>query len=409
MAISRNSRSYVVRYEVKRSFSSKADAERFEKLLRAHIQTATLEYDNGGDCPTLASHADEWLADLRDNGATEERVERCRRVLWRMRYELLADRDDLTLNEIHKGLLKQWRNRRCREVCAATVNGEIAVIRAYANWCVDEEYWTPGIAGMRWLKLKRLEHATKQPDPVTEAQFGSIVSRLPEQIRIPWTFQWLSADRPGAWQALRWSDVTIPDISIDRDTGEIRVVAQGQLRLSKRKGGIGKERVIPVDYNSLMHQTLLEARSFFHRVRGRAPNHYDPVFITARAKGSAWSGPTFNSALKYHLARIGERRRCPYTVRHSVATSLIRDGANAHQAQAALGHENFRTTDNYVHLMGSDSAEALQRVEARLAPFMARPDEEAKQGHDGPQNDPSNLSGTMGVGELITRCNITGC
>ena len=395
MAIAKTSRGHRVRYEVKRTFSTEAEAKRFEKVLRAHFQAALVEFDRGDDSPTILSHLEEWLADLSDNGTTLKRIDHCRDVLLRTRYELMIDRDDVALDEITKAMLKDWRHRRRNTACASTVNGEVAILKAYANWAVDEERWTPGIRGLRWLNLQRLAHKTKQPDPVTEAEFGHITKQLPLQISLPWIFQWLSADRPGAWQALNWEHITLPDVVVNTETGEIDVRCNGHVRLRKRKGGAGNERVIAFEYGDTIHSVLDAARRFFTQTRGRAPRWYDPVFISSRALGQRWSGAGFNSALKYHLARAGLRPVCPYTARHSVASSLAKHGANAHQTQAALGHRDFRTTDNYIHMSGEDQTAAHSKISSLLSPHIGHILAPQNEGEGGQEAEAENSPGLL--------------
>ena len=332
-----------VRVEVKRVFDTDAEARRFERLSRMHLSAAQVQFDGGGDSPSIVDGMDAWLADLADNGATEGHVEKCRRVLARIAVELTDQ-----LGEITKQTLRKWRHTRRRLVKTGTVNGELSVLKAFANWCVDENLWEPSSAGIRWLTMRRLEDNPKQPDPVTPSEFGKLLDVLPEQVRNLWLSIGLCADRPGALYAAEWKDVHLPDL----DHGEV----SGFMSLRERKGGPKEARNIPFDAGSPLHELLIKAKAFFCKVRGRAPRLYDPVFITGRS-GQRWNGPTFNSALRWHLRKHGKKLRnvYPYLARHSIITYLAGKGLNAHQIMSLTGHHDFRSTNKYIHMCGVQS------------------------------------------------------
>lgn len=338
---------YRVRVEAKRTFRDEREAKRFERLARMQMAAAFVDARGGGDSPPIADGMDAWIETQADNGIGEAHLEKCRRVLARFAVELGE-----TLGDIDKQSLRKWRHRRMKSVCAGTANHDISILKAFANWCIEENLWEPDLKASRWLTMKRAEHKRKTPLPVTAKQFSELAGKLPAQIRLPWGMLWCTGDRPGAIYALEWRDVVMPE---DTEKGVF-----GMMTLRKRKGGPNETRQVNFKVDDVIHRILLEARDWFEEFRGRPPRMYDPVFVTART-GGRWDGPTFNSALQWHLDHVlskKERRRgriYPYLARHSVASSLARQGLNAYQIAAVTGHRDTRTTETYVHLTGRDA------------------------------------------------------
>lgn len=132
-----------------------------------------------------------------------------------------------------------------------------------------------------------------------------------------------------------------------------------------RSGKGGKGRLVPLGETAAeaLRGYLRTARPGFVRCPG------NPALLLA-AEGCETTGSRLSAAaLKERLALLGEkaglaRRVTPHTLRHSLATHLLRAGAGLRHVQAILGHSRIDTTEAYTHLDVRD----LARVHARSHP-----------------------------------------
>jgi len=63
-------------------------------------------------------------------------------------------------------------------------------------------------------------------------------------------------------------------------------------------------------------------------------------------------------------ARIEKHATC-HTLRHSVATHLLKGGADIRHIQALLGHSSLQATERYTHVEISDLSRVLRRAHPR--------------------------------------------
>lgn len=132
--------------------------------------------------------------------------------------------------------------------------------------------------------------------------------------------------------------VSLKISGIQFDTGFISVCGKGN-----------KERLIP-----LPQQVLPELRNYLENVHPKLSAHINNEFlfpilyrkvIKSLTRQAAWA------ILKKLAICAGiERNLSPHTLRHSLDTHLLENGANLRSLQVWLGHENLSTVEIYTHI-----------------------------------------------------------
>lgn len=117
---------------------------------------------------------------------------------------------------------------------------------------------------------------------------------------------------------------------VDLEAGFVKVVGKG-----------GKERVVPINEKSIL------AIKEYLKVR----KNVDVKELFVSRLGKKISRIEFWKQLKKY-AKISNIKKNihPHTLRHSLATHLLKGGADIRSVQEILGHSNISTTQIYTHL-----------------------------------------------------------
>ena len=135
-------------------------------------------------------------------------------------------------------------------------------------------------------------------------------------------------------------------------------LADGLLTIRQGKGG--KDRVAPVGATACKY--LAE---YVQRIRGkfRDASGAERLFFNKDGRPLAKCGVW--KKLKVYAMRAGIRKRITvHTFRHTLATEMLKGGADIRQIQELLGHGNLRTTQLYTHIVQGE----LKRVQAECHP-----------------------------------------
>ena len=95
-----------------------------------------------------------------------------------------------------------------------------------------------------------------------------------------------------------------------------------------------------------------------------------PLFciVNGPTRGRPWSAAAARSELRHVAREAGMRRRfAPHQLRHAHAVEMAREGVPLIVIQRQLGHTNLGISS--IYLQGIDSAEIIDTVHARRAPW----------------------------------------
>ncbi len=146
-------------------------------------------------------------------------------------------------------------------------------------------------------------------------------------------------------------------------------IEERTLRVVRGKGG--KDRNVPLtppaaaaieEYLARSRPALLAAaRTGSGVYPARAAKR---LFVSPR--GGVLYRATLTKTVRYWAREAGlEKRVTPHTFRHTVATHLLKNGADIRHIQALLGHASLNTTERYTHVEISDLRAVVRRAHPR--------------------------------------------
>ncbi len=118
-------------------------------------------------------------------------------------------------------------------------------------------------------------------------------------------------------------------------------------KLLKCTGKGNKERWIP--FSDRAHSILNE---YIQLIRPRlVKNNRDPNWLFLNSHGHAISRQAVYYLIKSYAKKSGIKKNVtPHTLRHTLATHLIENGADLRTVQEMLGHSDISTTQLYTHV-----------------------------------------------------------
>jgi len=133
------------------------------------------------------------------------------------------------------------------------------------------------------------------------------------------------------------------------------------VRIVRGKGG--KDRNVPL---TAAAARAIEAYLVHGRPQLVAGAREPSTRLFLRGRGSVMTRTAVGEVVRRWAtkARVGKRVTC-HTVRHSVATHLLRAGADIRQIQSLLGHQSLSTTERYTHVEISDLRRVIERAHPR--------------------------------------------
>lgn len=148
---------------------------------------------------------------------------------------------------------------------------------------------------------------------------------------------------------LRLSELVELDIgNISFDDGTIKVTRKGN-----------HERILPAN------DEVMISLNRYLKTRDNVTAQ-QPLFLSKRNEridtGSVWH------LVKKYLkqAQIEKDKLSPHTLRHTFATTLLKQGENLLTIKELLSHKNLRTTERYLHINGEDLKTAVGKIDLAI-------------------------------------------
>lgn len=233
-------------------------------------------------------------------------------------------------------------------ISARSMARKISTLKAFFNF-LQERFEIENYA--KELRFPRLEK--KLPHYLTEDEIKQLFaqatkdhSAMGERNRVMLYLMYVSGIRVSELVWLKKSDVQL-------DTGMLHVHGKG-----------GKQRIVP-----LSHQMcgMLEAymQTIYQQLIKKGTTDY--LFPVAYAgKLGPLSRQSFWNIIKKIWRKTGNKKNIsPHQLRHSLATHMLKNGADLRSLQVLLGHENVATVQVYTHVEKSHLRDVYDKKHPR--------------------------------------------
>jgi len=138
-------------------------------------------------------------------------------------------------------------------------------------------------------------------------------------------------------------ELNVGDVNVD--DGAIKVTRKGN-----------HERILPASREVI---TSIQ-RYLITRTDTRS---HDPLFLS-KLNQRIDSASVWRVVKKYlKQARIEKEKLSPHTLRHTFATTLLKQGENLLTIKKLLSHRNLRTTERYLHIHDQDLRSAVGKID----------------------------------------------
>ncbi|MBV8281066.1 MAG: tyrosine-type recombinase/integrase [Candidatus Eremiobacteraeota bacterium] len=306
-------------------------------------------------------HLRTFLAAQERRGTTHRHIEHLASALstfyrWWARSGLPKRRIDVSLLDAYRLWLTETPSQLGAPQALRTIASKLAALRGFLRFLAEERLVSGDLS--RLVLLPRAPRTMRRV--LAEAELVRLCQacrdRSPEGRRDRAYLELLiaTAMRPSEAAALEPSDLKLRDRRV-----RIRRGKGGKLRwlpltraavLALRRYLKVRRRVVRSGYRSMGHR------------QGRA-RQLDRLFLSSQG---AFSKP-FACDLVEQAARRAhlDGRITPYTIRHSVATALVRAGLELRHLQVLLGHRKSHTSELYFHLAPQDLKAAHRKAHPR--------------------------------------------
>lgn len=182
-------------------------------------------------------------------------------------------------------------------------------------------------------------HGNGQAEPLTKAQFNTVLNNLKGAYRMAFALCWYTTERPGAILQLRVDDV-YSDVAHRKPRSTI-VIAR-----AKRKDR--RTREVPVTAGLAAELRLYNAPE------------WGPLFPSKSISGHL-SYRAYYNTLARAFSRLGMTGYSPYSTRRGALTHLLRQGISTRRIQEISGHASLASLQPYL-----ESSETEKRRTAEL-------------------------------------------
>lgn len=220
------------------------------------------------------------------------------------------------------------------QVSARSMSRKISSLKSFFSWAQDTLQWKNYTVDLTFPKLGKklpnylLEHEIEELFSVAQQDTTEIGKRNKTMLFLLYV------------AGLRITElISLTCSRIYFDAGHLEIIGKG-----------GKGRIVPLPQNMVtMIKQYLET---YHKTFTQTHGMSDYLFPTLYAGSiKPISRQAFWAILKELCKKTSIKKPVsPHTLRHSLATHLLKKGAHLRSLQMLLGHENISTVQIYTHV-----------------------------------------------------------
>ena len=340
-----------------RSFTRKADAERFERRVRSARELGeAVDLDRGKE--TVSEFIERWwreyaLVELQPN--TRDAYGR----IWEK--HLRGRLGGYRLRDVTPGVVDRAKGElQAAKVGAPTVRKALALLSAMFRCAVtwDRVDRNP-VREVRAPAARRSRHVRPLPPADVEAMRAHLLAAGAERDAALLSVLAYAGLRPEEARALRWSDVGERTVLVER-------AAAGSTIKGTKTGAIRSVRLLAPLAEDLARWKLA------------SPSPGELVFPTSR--GTVWTDYDWrnwrNRVYRSVIESVGLPGSRPYDLRHSFASLLIHEGVSVVEVARQMGNAPDVTLGTYAHVFEeldpAQRAPATEAIRAARAEFDVR-------------------------------------
>ena len=251
----------------------------------------------------------------------------------------VADIDQYTI----KAYLQFLANIGIKKVNATVTRGrKLATLKSFFKYLASEGKVKADPAS----QIKMPKSKRKEPSYLTEQEYKRLLRSVQKNATKYFKLRDTAIVNLFLGMGLRLSEL------VELNVGNVNF-EDGVIKVS-RKGN--QERILPANDDVMVTlQRYLKSR--------KETSYASPLFLSKRDK-------RIDSATVWYLvkkylkqAQIEKEKLSPHTLRHTFATTLLKQGVNVLAIKELLSHRNLRTTERYLHIAGEDLKAAVGKID----------------------------------------------
>jgi integrase/recombinase XerC len=225
---------------------------------------------------------------------------------------------------------------------AITRGRKLATLKAFFKYFEEIK----GIKVSPASSIKMPKVTRKEPSYLTEQEYKRLLRTVKNNATKYYRLRDVAVVIMLLGMGLRLSELVGLDVSdVNFEDGTVKV---------RRKGN--HERILPANDG-----IMIALKRYFHARKGVETGQ--PLFLSSRNQRLG-SGSVWHLVKKYlQQARIEKDKLSPHTLRHTFATTLLKQGENLLTIKELLSHRNLRTTERYLHIENRELKSAVNKID----------------------------------------------